>query len=137
MPWFGQDLFESAAAKGSLADETYVKARQLCIAASRERGIDAAIKNHGLDAILAPSGGPAWKIDHVLGDHYSGGGCTSLPAAAGYPHISVPAGFIHGLPIGLSIFGAAQSEPLLIRIAFAFETAAKIRRPPLFKASVD
>jgi len=136
MPWFGQELFESAAAKGSLSDEAYLKARILCVAASRERGIDAALKGNRLDAILAPSGGPAWKTDHLLGDHYSGGSCTSLPAAAGYPHISVPAGFIHGLPVGLSIFGTAFSEPLLIRVGLAFEHATRNRRPPGFEATI-
>ena len=123
MPWFGQEIFEVAATKRDLSDDAYKKARALCIAVSRENGIDAAIKSQSLDAIIAPSGGPAWKTDHLLGDHYSGGGCTSLPAVAGYPHISVPAGFIHGLPVGLSVFGAAFSEPALIRIALAFESA--------------
>lgn len=137
MPWFGQELFEKASARGSLADEAYIKARQLCIGASGERGIDAALKDHRLDAILAPSGGPAWMTDHVLGDHYSGGGCTSLPAAAGYPHITVPAGFIHGLPVGLSLFGTAWSEPILIRIAANYEAAAQKRKPPRFRASID
>lgn len=136
MPWFGQEIFEVAATKRDLSDDAYKKARALCIDVSRENGIDAAIKSQSLDAIIAPSGGPAWKTDHLLGDHYSGGGCTSLPAVAGYPHISVPAGFIHGLPVGLSVFGAAFSEPVLIRIALAFESAAKVRRPPLFAATL-
>ncbi|PKL75503.1 MAG: amidase [Candidatus Melainabacteria bacterium HGW-Melainabacteria-1] len=137
MPWFGQELFEMAAAKGGLGDEAYLKARALCVSASREGGIDAALQRDRLDAILAPSGSPAWKTDHVLGDHYMGGGCTSLPAAAGYPHISLPAGFIHGLPVGLSIFGPKYSEATLIRIASAFESATKVRRPPRFEASAD
>lgn len=137
MPWFGQELFEMAAAKGSLSDETYLKARALCVSASRERGIDAALQRDRLDAILAPSGSPAWKTDHILGDHYMGGGCTSLPAAAGYPHLSLPAGFIHGLPVGLSAFGPKYSEATLIRIASAFESATKVRRPPRFEATAD
>ena len=137
MPWFGQDLFEMAAAKGGLYDEAYTKARALCAAASRERGIDAALARGRLDAILAPSGSPAWKTDHVLGDHYMGGGCTSLPAAAGYPHLTLPSGFIHGLPVGLSMFGTKYAEATLVRIASAFEFATKARRPPLFKASAD
>ncbi|MFA5851466.1 MAG: amidase [Spirochaetales bacterium] len=137
MPWFGQDLFEMAATKGGLDDEAYLKARALCASASRERGIDAALASDRLDAILAPSGSPAWKTDHVLGDHYMGGGCTSLPAAAGYPHLTLPSGFIHGLPVGLSVFGIKYSEATLVRIASAFELATKVRRPPLFKASAD
>ena len=134
MPWFGQELFEMAATKGGLDDEAYLKARALCASASRERGIDAALERDRLDAILAPSGSPAWKTDHVLGDHYIGGSCTSLPAAAGYPHLTLPSGFIHRLPVGLSIFGAAYSEARLVEIALAFEAATNIRRPPLFHA---
>ena len=137
MPWFGQELFEMAAAKGGLDDEIYLKARALCASASRERGIDAALRRDRLDAILAPSGSPAWKTDHILGDHYMGGGCTSLPAAAGYPHLTLPSGFIHDLPVGLSMFGIKYSEATLIRIASAFEQATKVRRPPLFKAFAD
>jgi len=134
MPWFGQDIFEAAAKKGSTHEEAYIKARILCIAASRDRGIDAALSMHRLDGILAPSGGPAWKIDHV---HYSGGACTSMPAAAGYPHLTVPAGFIHGLPVGLSLFGTAFSEPTLLYIALAFEHYTRIRKPPEFRATAD
>ena len=137
MPWFGQELFEQSAAKGALTGKAYYKARALCLAASRERGIDAAIAASRLDAIIAPSGGPAWKTDHILGDHYSGGSCTSLPAVAGYPHLSLPAGFVHGLPVGLSIFGAAYSEATLIEVALAFEAATNIRKPPLFRAALD
>jgi len=137
MPWFGQELFEMAAAKGSLTDEAYKKAHSLCISASRERGIDAALARDRLDAILAPSGSPAWKTDHVLGDHYMGGSCTSLPAAAGYPHLTLPAGFIHGLPVGLSMFGPKYGEATLVRIASAFEYSTKIRRPPRFEVSAD
>lgn len=137
MPWFGQEIFEMAAAKGGLDDEAYLKARALCASASRERGIDAAMARGRLDAILAPSGSPAWKTDHVLGDHYLGGGCTSLPAAAGYPHLTLPSGFIHGLPLGLSMFGARYGEATLFRIASAFERATRVRRPPLFKLTAD
>lgn len=137
MPWFGQEIFEQAAAKGGLTDEAYLKARALCLTASRERGIDAALAANRLDAIIAPSGGPAWKTDHILGDHYSGGSCASLPAVAGYPHLSLPAGFVHGLPVGLSIFGAAYSEATLVEIALAFEAATNIRKPPLFRAALD
>lgn len=137
MPWFGQELFEMAATKGGLDDEAYLKARALCASASRERGIDAALARDRLDAILAPSGSPAWKTDYILGDHYMGGDCTSLPAAAGYPHLTLPSGFIHGLPVGLSVFVPKYSEATLVRIASAFEYATKIRRPPRFKAAAD
>jgi len=135
MPWFGQELFEMAATKGGLDDEAYLKARALCASASRERGIDAALARDRLDAILSPSGSPAWKTDHILGDHYMGGGCTSLPAAAGYPHLTLPSGFIHGLPVGLSIFGPKYGEATLVRIASAFESVTKVRRPPRFEAA--
>jgi len=126
-----------AATKGGLDDEAYLKAKALCASASRERGIDAALARDRLDAILAPSGSPAWKTDHILGDHYMGGDCTSLPAAAGYPHLTLPAGFIHGLPVGLSMFCTKYGEATLVRIASAFEYATKIRRPPRFKAAAD
>jgi len=91
---------------------------------------------HRLDAIIGPSGGPAWKTDHVLGDHCLGG-TAALPAIAGYPNITVPAGFTSGFPIGVSIFGKANSEPLLAGIALAFERATAARRIPGFAATVD
>lgn len=134
MPWFGQELFERAAAKGSLDDPTYLRARNLCRLHSRDLGIDRVMDLHRLDAIIGPSGGPPWKIDHLLGDHCLGG-TASYPAVAGYPNITVPAGFIHGLPVGLSIFGRAFSEPMLIGIAMAFESATRARRKPGFAAA--
>ncbi len=129
MPWFGQELFERAAAKGSLDDPAYLRARALCRQHSRDLGIDRVLGEHRLDAVVGPSGGPPWKIDHLLGDHCLGG-TASYPAVAGYPNLTVPAGFIHGLPVGLSIFGAAFSEPRLIGIALAFESATRARRAP-------
>jgi len=129
MPWFGQELFERAVEKGSVDDPAYVRARDMCRLHSRDLGIDRVLGEHRLDAIIGPSGGPPWKIDHLLGDHCLGG-TASYPAVAGYPNITVPAGFLHGLPIGLSIFGAAFSEPRLIGIALAFEAATHVRRAP-------
>ena len=90
------------------------------------------MKKHKLKAIIAPTGGPAWKIDLINGDHYGGGGCSQASAVSGYPHISVPAGFVSGLPIGISFFGAAFSEPDLIGLAYAFEQCCHARREPGF-----
>ena len=131
MPYFGQDLFIKAEAKGALTDKSYleslIKNRKL----SREEGIDAVMEKHKLDALVAPTGGPAWVTDLVAGDHF-GGGSSQLPAMAGYPNIQVPAGFSFGLPVGISFFGRAWSEPTLIAIAFAYEQASKQRKAPTF-----
>ncbi|HUW69616.1 MAG TPA: amidase [bacterium] len=129
MPWFGQELFERAAGKGPLDDPAYLRAKEICRTHSRDQGIDRVMDLHRLDAIIGPSGGPPWKVDHLLGDHCLGG-TASYPAVAGYPNITVPAGFIHGLPVGLSVFGRAYSEPVLIGIAMAFESATSARRKP-------
>jgi amidase len=136
MPWFGQDILEAANAKGPLTDPEYLKALAEAKKLAGPEGIDAALAAHRLDALLGPSNGPAWPTDWVNGDHFGGG--SSQPAAvAGYPNITVPAGFVHGLPIGISFFGAAWSEPTLIGIAHAFEQAQRARRAPEFKASID
>jgi amidase len=109
----------------------YTDAAEKCGVLSREQGIDAVLKKNNLQALIAPAGGPAWLIDLITGDHDSGG--SSSPAAvAGYPNIAVPAGFVHGLPVGISFFGAAWSEPVLIKMAYAFEQATKVRRKPSF-----
>ena len=129
LPYFGQELFELAEAKGGLDDPAYLDALAACRRISRVEGIDAALERDRLDAIVAPTGGPAWLIDPVHGD-YGIGGCSSPPAVAGYPHITVPAGFISELPIGLSFFGAAWDEARLIRFAYAFECARAARRAP-------
>jgi amidase len=132
MPFFGQELLERAQAKGTLADAAYRKALARCRLLARRRGIDATLARHRLDAIVAPTGGTPWLIDLVNGDAPSGG--SSTPAAvAGYPSITVPAGQVFGLPVGLSFIGAAWSEPTLIRLAYAFEQATRHRLPPRFQ----
>ncbi len=131
MPLFGQELFERANAKGPLTEPTYTQALATCRRLARDEGIDAVMDEHRLDAIVAPTGGPAWVTDPVNGDHYVGG--NSTPAAvAGYPSVSVPGGSVFGLPVGISFIGRAWSEPALIRIAAAFERATRRRRPPTF-----
>ena len=131
MPWFGQELFIQAQAKGPLTDKKYRDALAKDLRMSRTEGIDATMKKYKLDAIVAPTGGPAWVTDLVNGDHFSG--ASSTPAAvAGYPNINVPAGYSHNLPVGISFFGRAYSEPTLIKIAYAYEQATKHRRAPQF-----
>jgi amidase len=131
MPYFGQELFLKAQEKGPLTTPAYLEALEKCRRLSRKEGLDAVLDQHRLDALVAPTGAPAWVIDPVSGDHYVGG--NSTPAAvSGYPSISVPMGFVFGLPVGLSFIGRAWSEATLIRLAFAFEQATKHRRPPRF-----
>jgi amidase len=134
MPIFDQELFHQAQAKGGLGDAAYHKARETCLAATRSGGIDAVLAKHKLDAIVALTSGPAWLIDDINGDSDTGG-CSSPAAIAGYPHITVPAGLYRGLPIGLSFFGTAFSEPVLLRLASGFEQVAKGRVTPKFSAS--
>jgi amidase len=131
MPYFGQELFLKAEAKGSLKSKEYIDALKLCRRMTREDGIDATMKKHKLDALVAPTDSPAWITDLVLGDHFIGGSST-LAAVAGYPSITVPAGFVFGLPIGISFFGRAWSEPILLKYAYAFEQATRLRKPPRF-----
>jgi len=131
MPYFGQEIFLEAEGKGPLTDKTYRQALAGNLRLSRKEGIDAVMLKHRLDAIVAPTGGPPWPTDPINGDHYAGG-CSTLAAVAGYPHITVPAGYVFGLPVGISFFGRAYSEPTLIKLAYAFEQATNVRREPQF-----
>jgi amidase len=133
MPFFEQEIFIRAEAKGPLSEAAYVKARADCVRLSRTEGIDAVMATHKLDALVTLTSGPAWLTDHVNGDRDTGG-CTTPAAVAGYPHITVPAGFYRGLPIGISFFGKAWSEPVLIKFAYAWEQETKARRKPTFAA---
>lgn len=135
MPWFGQEIFEQAAQKGPLTTPAYRRALGTCRRLSRALGIDAVMTTHRLDAVVAITTGPAWPTDYVNGDRYTGG-CSTAAAVAGYPHVTVPAGFVHGLPIGLSFFGRAWSEPTLIRLAYAFEQATRARKPPGYRPAI-
>jgi amidase len=134
MPYFAQELFVMAEAKGPLTDPEYQQALAQNRRLAREEGIDAVMDAHQLDALVMPTGAPAWKIDLIAGDHHSGG--SSQPSAlAGYPAITVPAGDVFGLPIGLTFMGRAFSEPKLIALAYAFEQATKARRTPTYRTS--
>ena len=131
MPYFGQEIFERAQEKGSLTEPEYLEALALCKLKAAVQGIDKTLISNGLDAIVAPTGAPAWPIDLVNGDHFLGGS-SSAAAVAGYPNITVPAGFVHGLPVGISFMGTAFTEPRLIELAYAFEQVTKHRRAPEF-----
>jgi amidase len=135
MPYFGQELFIQAQEKGDLTDPEYLDALNKSLLLAREEGIDKAMDEHDLDALVAPTGGPAWKIDLLNGDP-SAGGSSSPAARAGYPNITVPAGNARGLPLGISFFGRAWSEPQLLRIAYAFEQSAHARISPRFRESI-
>lgn len=138
MPYFGQERMLAAQKKGPLSDSRYLKALERNARLTRAEGLDAALRAHHLDAFILPSGGPAWLIDLVNGDSIGWDmESTSMPAVAGYPHITVPAGYIFGLPVGLSFIGAAWQEAKLIRLAYAFEQAARVRRPPQFLQTVS
>jgi amidase len=133
MPFFGQEIFIASEAKGPLTEQAYLDARAKCLDLTRAKGIDATMDKHKLDAMLGPSGGVASLVDLAGGGGGGGGGGSSqFPAVAGYPHITVPAGFHFGLPLGVSFYGRAWSEPVLIRLAYAFEQATKARRAPGF-----
>ena len=131
MPYFGQDLFLKAQAKGPLTETEYVEALAKNHQLARTEGIDALMDQYKLDAIVAPTGGPAWLTDLINGDH-SAGGSSNAAAVAGYPNINVTAGFVSGLPVGISFFGRAWSEPTLIKLAYSYEQDTKGRQAPRF-----
>jgi amidase len=135
MPYFGQDFFVKSESKGPLTEKEYVDALAKCRQFARDEGIDALMEKNNLDAIVGPTGGPAWITDLITGDHF-GGGSSSAAAVAGYPNINANAGYIFGLPVGISFFGRAWSEPTLIKIAYAFEQATKARKAPQFLPSI-
>jgi len=135
MPYFNQELFLQAEEKGPLTDKEYLDAVEKNHRMTREEGIDAVMNKYKLDAIVSPTDSPAWMTDLVDGDHFLGGS-AQLAAVAGYPHITVPAGDVFGLPVGISFFGKAWSEPVLLNIAYAFEQATKARKTPNFLPTV-
>jgi amidase len=138
MPYFGQERMTTAQKKGPLTTAAYKAALAANRRLSRQEGIDVPFRKHRLDAIIVPTGGPAWMIDLVNGDAFNWDMESNSPAAvAGYPHITVPAGFVFGLPVGISFLGKAWREPILIKLAYAFEQATKIRKPPEFRLHAE
>jgi amidase len=136
LPYFGQEIMEMSQAKGPITDEEYLTV----LANNRRRGgkdgIDAVMDEHNLDALIAPTGQPAWPTDLINGDHFCGASAT--PAAiAGYPLITLPAGFVYDLPVCITFMGRAYSEPTLIKLAYAFEQATKVRKAPRYKPSFE
>lgn len=136
MPFFGQETMERSEAKGPLTSKEYLDALAKNRRLAGSEGIDAVMTKMNLNALVAPTGAPAWPIDLINGDHFVGSGVSTLPAVTGYPHITVPAGYVFGLPVGLSFFGRAFSEPTLIKLAYGFEQISKARKPPRFLPSI-
>ena len=139
MPYFGQEILAMAEKKGPLTTPAYKAALAKNRLQARALGIDAVMAKHTLDALVAPTGSPAWFIDLVNGDSSvaNSDAPSTVTSVAGYPHITVPGGFVHGLPVGISFFGRAWSEATLIKLAFAYEQATKHRRPPAFAPTAD
>jgi amidase len=135
MPYFKQEIFEAAEATTGLTDSAYLDALARNRSLGREQGIDAVLQQYNLDALVAPTGSPAWTTDLINGDHFTGGS-SSYAAIAGYPIVNVPAGFTFGLPVGLSFIGTAFSEPVLIKLAYSFEQATKVRKAPQFLSTL-
>jgi amidase len=131
MPYFGQDMFLKALEKGPLTSREYIDTLQKNHRLARIEGIDAVMDKFKLDALIAPTGGPAWVTDLVNGDHFTGGS-SNAAAVAGYPNINVTAGWMFGLPVGISFFGRAWSEPTLLKLAYGFEQATRARKAPRF-----
>jgi amidase len=131
MPWYGQEDFLKSEECGPLTDKKYLEARERCVRLSRREGMDAVMAKHRLDVLVAPTGGPAWPTDLLTGDHF-GGSSSSPCAVAGYPHVTVPMGWMSDLPVGLSFMGLAWTEAKLLGYAFAYEQATKFRRAPKF-----
>ena len=136
MPYFRQELHELAQAKGDLSENSYLEAKAECLRVSRTDGIDLVLREHRLDAIVAPTNTPAWTVDLINGDRILGS-CSSPAAMAGYPHITVPAGYVEGLPVGISFFSTAFTEGQLIGFAYAFEQVTQVRHIPTYKADVN
>ena len=136
MLYFGQDVFVRAETRGPLTDRAYIEALEKNHRLARIEGIDKVMDENQLDAIVAPTGGPPWTTDLVNGDHFTGGS-SNAAAVAGYPNINIPAGYLFGLPVGISFFGRAWSEPTLIKIAYAFEQATQARKTPGFLPTAD
>jgi amidase len=135
LKWFGQDNMTKAEAKGPVTGRAYVDLAAKLNRLSKREGIDVVMSKLALDALVAPTDGPAWPTDYVNGDHFTGGSSTPS-AVAGYPHVTVPAGFVLGLPVGMSFFGSPRTEVKLIKYAYSFEQATNARRPPQFLPTV-
>lgn len=133
MPFFGQEIFEQAAAKGPLSEQAYLDAITTSRRLSRQEGIDAVMDTYQLDALVAPTGGPAWLINHETGDKGFSGGSSRPAAMAGYPLLTLPAGFVGALPVGITFMGRAYSEAMLIRLGYALEQLLQARRAPEFR----
>ncbi len=137
LPWFGQEFFEQAQASKGYDDADYKKAVSEAKRLAGEDGIDKMLADDHLDALVAPTGGPSWRTDLIAGDHFVGGGAGNYPAVAGYPHLTVPMGQVHGLPVGLSFIGAKWAEAKLIALGYSYEQATHARRLPKFLAAPE